>query len=264
MNDTITQKTNTRFATLMTIILFIKVLGYFSILVGGIGMIQAIKIVLRVSMTASIYMVYFYFRHRYYTLKLKLAHPYPFYMYCVYLTLGFASLMWTTNLSFSATQLAMTLESAVFAVIFQRLLITYNASHKDNPVEMDLLLSNVIFMTCGWLLIGMFVAPEVFYRHTHGGEVARLGGLLQNPNEVGMIAVLGSATTYSLMKKRGIRSLYLFMLAIFAYTTFESQSRSTSAAMMIVTSIFILQSKNKAMKVVFMSLIIALTPVVLF
>ncbi len=253
-----------RFIILMVAIMLIKVLGFFSILVGGIGVIQAIKIVLRVSMTLLTVLLYFVYTNKHASVHMKLAQPFPFFLYCTYLLLGFASLLWTTNLAFSATQLAMTIEGCVFALIYQKLLLTYNYSHDGQPIQLNLILGYTLFIISCGMIVGMFVAPDVFYRHTHGGEVARLGGLLQNPNEVGMMCVIGAATIYSLMKEQGVKPFYIFMILIFAYTTYETKSRSSSAAFLIFTSVFIMQYKNKVLKVVFMSMIIALAPVVFF
>jgi hypothetical protein len=34
----------------------------------------------------------------------------------------------------------------------------------------------------------MWVDPDTFFRLTNGGEEARLGGVMMNPNELGMLA----------------------------------------------------------------------------
>jgi hypothetical protein len=39
----------------------------------------------------------------------------------------------------------------------------------------------------------MWINPDVFFRLTDGGEEARLGGTMMNPNELGMLAGVGSA-----------------------------------------------------------------------
>jgi len=60
-------------------------------------------------------------------------------------------------------------------------------------IKLYQLLGNIVFYLLAIFIVGMWVAPDTFYRLTHGGEEARLGGLMLNPNELGMLAGVGVA-----------------------------------------------------------------------
>lgn len=39
----------------------------------------------------------------------------------------------------------------------------------------------------------MWIFPDTFFRLTHGGEEARLGSVIMNPNKLGILAGVGVA-----------------------------------------------------------------------
>lgn len=248
---------------LLTVIMTVKILGYFAF--SESEAVNAIlKILLRVSMTGLTVLIYLYYRRVYFTVNLKLVHPLPVSFYSFYLFLAFCSLLWTTDIMFSGKQWFMTTESLVFVLFFYKLVLTYNYAHEKNPIHLNLILGYSIFLICLMLLVGMFINPEKFYRYTHGGSVARLGGLMQNPNEVGMIAVLGAAMTCSLIFEYGIKPIYYFMIVVMAATVFYSQSRSSSIAFLLIIGIYVLHSENRQIKIAMFAGMAILMPIIYF
>ena len=105
----------------------------------------------------------------------------------------------------------MIVESFVFAyyfVLVYRLVLHYRP---DASLRVSHLLSRSTGMVLLVFLLGVILLPEKFYRLTHGGEEARLGGYLMNPNELGMLSVVGAGMCcLELLKgtKKGGRSFF--------------------------------------------------------
>lgn len=82
----------------------------------------------------------------------------------------------------------MTIQSLVFAYYFIKTIYLLEINFKDNGIFLYRLVSNVVFWLIAVFVIGMWLGPMLFYRLTHGGEEARLGSYIMNPNELGMLA----------------------------------------------------------------------------
>ena len=98
---------------LLILILMVKIAGYFSI-VEDRGVNQVFKTISRLGITGAIVWV----QHRLTTMGCvppqRLAHNTGPFLYIAYLSLGLASFLWTSDISVSALQWAMTTESFVF------------------------------------------------------------------------------------------------------------------------------------------------------
>ncbi len=114
-------------------------------------------------------------------------------LYICYLILGFISFSWSTNPGFSALQWFMTFQSFVFAYFFVKSLKILDVYFEGHNIRLYHLLGNTVFVLQLVFVIGMWINPDVFFRLTDGGEEARLGGTMMNPNELGMLAGVGSA-----------------------------------------------------------------------
>lgn len=114
-------------------------------------------------------------------------------LYICYLILGFISFSWSTNPGFSALQWFMTFQSFVFAYFFVKSLKVLDVYFEGHNIRLYHLLGNTVFVLQLVFVIGMWINPDVFFRLTDGGEEARLGGTMMNPNELGMLAGVGSA-----------------------------------------------------------------------
>jgi len=103
-------------------------------------------------------------------------------MYVMYLFLGFMSLLWSTNVGYSALQLFMTAQTLVFCYFFIKSIYLLDKYFPEHTIKFYNLLGNSVFILILIFVIGMWVNPYVFYMLTNGGEEARLGGYMMNPN----------------------------------------------------------------------------------
>lgn len=114
-------------------------------------------------------------------------------LYIAYLGLGLISFSWSTNPGFSVLQWLMTVQSLVFAFYFIRSISLIDLFFPGHRVRLYHLLGNTVFIMISIFVVGMYASPDVFFRLTNGGEEARLGGYIMNPNELGMLAGVGVA-----------------------------------------------------------------------
>jgi hypothetical protein len=155
-------------------------------------------------------------------------------LYLAYLTLGFISFSWSTNPGFSALQWFMTFQSLVFAYFFVKSLKTLDIYFEGHSIRLYHLLGNTVFVLQLIFVIGMWVAPDVFFRLTDGGEEARLGGTMMNPNELGMLAGVGSACLiFDLYRFKNKIWTIVKILVIF-YALFMTGSRSSLIGILLI------------------------------
>jgi len=95
----------------------------------------------------------------------------------------------------------------------------------------------------------VFAWAATFYRDTHGGAVSRLGGFIINPNELGMLAVIGATMTYVRLREGGGKIWNIIFWSLNVSVLLLSQSRSSLAAFLLVTLMFILMSKSTWLKI---------------
>jgi len=148
-------------------------------------------------------------------------------MYVMYLFLGFMSLLWSTNVGYSALQLFMTAQTLVFCYFFIKSIYLLDKYFPEHTIKFYNLLGNSVFILILIFVIGMWVNPDVFYRLTNGGEEARLGGYMMNPNELGMLAGVGVAGLLFDIKRKHQIGWTVFKLLIIFYGLYETGSRSS-------------------------------------
>lgn len=176
----------------LTVIVLIKLSGFFA-WNEDIGVTRIVKLVTRLAMTAAAYGAYAAIIRRGAIDSFRWHNaPAPL-LYGAYLALGLVSLLWSTNPGYSFLQWVMDVESLVFAYFFVKCFLLLKEFFPGNPVRFFHVLGNAVFIILLGFLVGTLVAPDVFFRLTHGGEEARLGGYLMNPNELGMLCVVGIA-----------------------------------------------------------------------
>ena len=137
--------------------------------------------------------------------------------YGIYLWLGFASFMWSTNVGYSALQWFMTSQTLVFCYFFIKSLYLLDLYFPQHKIRLYNLIGNCNFILILVFVVGMWVNPDVFFRLTHGGEEARLGGYLMNPNELGMLAGAGVAGLLFDLKRNHHKWWTIFKLIILFY-----------------------------------------------
>lgn len=220
-----------------TVIMIVRITSYF-MLSESAAITQVFKIGFRFLVTGISFVMLrnFLIQHKSHTLK----YPYPLAIifYLAYLLLGMFSLIWTSKISDSLLQLLMDIECLAFSILYISVLYAYNST-KENPIRLSKILSFSIFIIMVVFIAGMFVNPDKFYRLTHGGEVARLGGFIINPNELGMLIVTGFAMCCSELKFVRNKVLTLLMMGVLIYTLVLTGSRSSMIGMFLILLFYI-------------------------
>ena len=174
---------------LLTAVLVIKLASFFT-WSDQVAVTRAVKLVSRVAMTGTIYGVYRLILSRGAVDSFSWRNSLAPLLYGGYLLLGVVSLLWSTAPGYSLLQLAMDVESLVFAFYFIKCFLLVETFFPASSLRLYSVVGNASFLLVALFVGGMVVAPEVFNRLTHGGAEARLGGYLMNPNELGMLCVL--------------------------------------------------------------------------
>jgi hypothetical protein len=184
--------------------------------------------------------------------------------YILYLLLGLASFLWSTNVGYSALQWFMTTQTLVFCYYFIKSLYLLDEYFPNHKIRLYNLLGNSSFVLILIFVIGMWVNPDVFYRMTHGGEEARLGGYLMNPNELGMLAGVGVAGLLFDLKRNHSRKWTILKLIILFYGLYATGSRSSLIGALLIIGFHVMQSNNKRIKMIIMVGLMVISPVAIY
>jgi len=168
-------------------------------------------------------------------------------LYIAYLILGFISFSWSTNPGFSALQWFMTAQSFVFAYFFVKSLKILDVYLEGHNIRLYHLLGNTVFVLQLIFVIGMWVSPDVFFRLTDGGEEARLGGTMMNPNELGMLAGVGSACLIFDLYRFKNKIWTIIKILVILYALFMTGSRSSLIGVLLIVFFHINQTKQKTL-----------------
>ena len=186
------------------------------------------------------------------------------FMYALYLLLGFASFMWSTNVGVSALQWFMTTQTLVFCFFFVKCLYLLDKFFPEHYVRLYNLLGNVCFLLITIFVLGMWVNPDVFFRLTHGGEEARLGGYMMNPNELGMLAGVGIAGLLFDLKRNHKKGWTIFKLLVLFYGLYATGSRSSLIGALLIIGFQVKQSSNAKLKIVIIAGMIIVAPLAIY
>ncbi|RNA61977.1 O-antigen ligase domain-containing protein [Chryseobacterium nematophagum] len=181
-------------------------------------------------------------------------------LYMGYLTLGFISFSWSTNPGFSALQWFMTFQSFVFAYFFVKSLKILDVYFEGHTIRLYHLLGNSVFVLQLVFVIGMWISPDVFFRLTDGGEEARLGGTLMNPNELGMLAGVGCACLIFDLYRFKNKIWTIVKILIIMYALYMTGSRSSLIGVLLIIFFHINQTKQKTLKFAIIALVAAVAP----
>lgn len=177
--------------------------------------------------------------------NLKVHNHLSIIFYIIYLILGLASFAWSTNVGYSALQWFMTSQTLVFCYYFVKSLYLLDKYFPDHHIKMYNLIGNSAFILILVFVIGMWVNPDVFFRLTHGGEEARLGGYLMNPNELGMLAGVGVAGLMFDIRRNHAKWWTIVKLLILFYGLYATGSRSSLIGALLIIGFHVLQSEQK-------------------
>lgn len=232
---------------LLTLIVLIKLAGFFA-WNDDIGVTRILKLVTRMGMTAAVIGAYSLIIHRGAVDSFRWRNsPSPL-LYGAYLALGLASLLWSRNPGYSFLQWVMDLESLVFAYYFVKCFLLLKEFFPDSQVRFYHVLGNAVFVILLVFLVGALVAPDVFYRLTHGGEEARLGGYFMNPNELGMLCVVGIACLMFDLQRHHRTVLTVVKIGLLLLALVLTGSRSSLVGFVLVLFFHIRQAGNPRIK----------------
>lgn len=226
----------------------------------NVAITRLIKVVGRMGvMSGAIYVYMSLLRHRALdTLQWKSAAPMVY--YGLYLLLGFASFMWSTNVGYSALQWFMTAQTLVFCWYFVRSLQLLDVYYPGHTIRHHRMMGHSVFVLLLIFVIGKYVAPDVFFRLTHGGEEARLGGYMMNPNELGMLAGVGAACFIADLYQPKYRFWTVLELLVILYALLETGSRSSLAGVLLIVVFHIFQSDRRQIQVLIIAAVLLVAP----
>ncbi|MCS4302431.1 O-antigen ligase [Chryseobacterium sp. BIGb0232] len=181
-------------------------------------------------------------------------------LYIGYLVLGFLSFSWSTNPGFSALQWFMTFQSFVFAYFFVKSLKVLDIYFEGHNIRLYHLLGNTVFVLQLVFVIGMWVNPDVFFRLTDGGEEARLGGTMMNPNELGMLAGVGCACLIFDLYRFKNKVWTIVKILVIMYALYMTGSRSSLIGVLLIIFFHINQTKQKTLKFAIIGVVCAVAP----
>jgi hypothetical protein len=230
----------------------------------NVAITRAIKVVGRISMLAASWQVYSGIIRYGAADNLKTNNALSISFYALYLLLGFASFMWSTNVGYSALQWFMTSQTLVFCFFFVKSLYLLDQYFPEHPIRLYNLLGNSAFALILIFVIGMWISPDVFYRLTHGGEEARLGGYLMNPNELGMLAGVGVAGLMFDLRRNHCKWWTIVKLLILFYGLYATGSRSSLIGALLIIGFHVLQSKQKKFAIAAIVAMMLVAPIAIY
>ncbi len=233
--------------TILTLVLMFKIAGYFSIAEER-SINQVFKTIIRIGMTATVLGIRFKLKSHGLRTKFAYDHLLSPLLYCLYLFLGLASLLWSSNYQYSALQWLMTFESFIFVLVFIQLVVCINHHFPNKKIEYAPLFAWATLPILVVFIIGGIVEPDTFYRGMRGGEEKRLGGWIMNPNELGMLASICASMAYVMIMNSKKRLAPILMIGVGLAILLMTSSRSSIIGFAIICGILILWSENKRLK----------------
>lgn len=244
----------------LILILTLRICSYF-MLSDSIVVVQALKAGLRLSLSLIMFAAVLYHIREHNKQTFHLRQPIGVWTYVIYLIFGMASLLWTSSLEVSIMQLSMDIEGFVFAFLFIYLLSIYRQRHPGGFFDLHKLLAPAILLIGIGFLAGLAFDPERFYRLTHGGAVSRLGGYIINPNELGMLLVIGIACLLPLLVKEGrLRISVIGYVLLLTQLLLLTGSRSAFIGLVAVLFVYGFFNGSRLQRTIILSSILALIP----
>jgi uncharacterized membrane protein len=241
------------------IILFLMV-GCFFTWSENVNITRAIKVVGRMGVMISSILMYRRIVKYGAVDTLNFKNTFSPLLYLGYLFLGFISFTWSTNPGFSALQWFMTFQSLVFAYYFIKSLKILDNYFEGHKIRLYNLLGNTVFYLQLIFVVGMWIDPDTFFRMTHGGEEARLGGIIMNPNELGMLAGVGVACLIFDLYRFKNKTWTIVKLLVIFYALFLTGSRSSLIGALLIIFFHINQTKKQGLKMAIMGGVLLVIP----
>ena len=185
-------------------------------------------------------------------------------LYVAYLALGFVSFMWSTNPGYSILQWFMTAQTLVFCYFYIKSLYLLDEYFPGHSIRLYNLLGNSVTVLITIFVAGMWLMPDVFFRLTHGGEEARLGGYMMNPNELGMLAGIGIASLIFDLYRKETKWWTIIKLMVLFYGLYATGSRSSLIGVVLIIGFHVKQSTNAKLKAVIIMIMLLVTPIAVY
>jgi len=243
------------------VVLTLMLAGYFA-WTKSTGFNMLFKLSSRLLMTAVIYLVSRRIANRGAIASFRWQNKLSPLLYAAYLGLGLLSLLWSTDVAYSALQWVMDVTSLVFAYYFIVCLVMLDSYFPNHPIRLYKILGHAIFMLVGIFVVGFFVSPQTFMRISHEGQEYRLGGFMMNPNELGMLAGVGMACYMLCLYQKGYRAWTLIRIVILLFAVVLTGSRSTIIGVLIIAFYHISQSAKRWLKVLMYAAGVLILPLV--
>ncbi|UTW63939.1 O-antigen ligase family protein [bacterium SCSIO 12741] len=248
-------------AWVLIAILFLKVGSYFTVS-ESIVITRVVKVIVRLMATGWLILVLKQLQNRGNVTSFHWQNQAALFFYFGYLFLGLCSLLWSTKPGYSLLQLTMNTESFLFGFLFIKTYLVLRDFYPQRATRFSALLAPALFFILAIFVIGLFVNPDTFYRLTHGGEEARLGGYFMNPNELGMLAVIGLACSGMELYLGAPKVKHILMMAVMLFALVKTGSRSSMIGLALILGYFIFISKNRKLKLGMVAAGIAAVPLV--
>lgn len=253
-------KYHQRIAFIMLMSMCLMIGGYFTTS-ENVTITRIIKVFLRLSMTGTVYLLYRHLKSRY-PIQFVYTNTLGFMFYGAYLMMGFFSLLWSTKPGYSLLQLIMTSQSLLFILYFLKSYEIYNHFNPQTPLRIEANLTNAVFIIILIFLVGHLVNPDIFYRSTRGGAESRLGGYLMNPNELGMLCVVGLSAQLLWFRNTSVTQWGLLKFMSVFYALIITGSRSSLVGFLLIAVLFVLKGNNMKIKIAFMLSMLLSLPLV--
>lgn len=231
----------------LLVILFVKLGGFFT-WSENINITRVIKIISRVTMTTAIIMVYRSIINRGAVAAFTWNNGLSPLLYCLYLLLGLFSLAWSTDPGYSGLQWFMDVEGLLFCYYFIACYILLERYFPSKIVHLHRTIGNAVMLMIAVFLVGMYVDPDTYFRLTHGGEEARLGGFIMNPNELGMLCAVGVSCFIFNFYDRHRLPWTIVKIGLLMWATMLTGSRSSTIGCLLIMFFHINQSSNAKLK----------------
>jgi O-antigen ligase len=257
----ITEKYIKRVVVLLIIMLLIKIGGYYTIS-ENVAITRVFKVFARIMMTVGAFTLFNKLKNKGIYGYVSINSPLPILLYIAFLFLALVSILWSTKPSYSALQWVMYLDSFVFSYLFIKIIIVLQYHYKTR-IDLSYIFSIAVTIISAIFLIGFFTSPDDFLRATHGGEVERLGGYFMNPNELGMMSVVGIATNIIAFMNNKRTGVFIFLLAINLTVLILTGSRSSMIGFMLILFYLVSRSSNRKLKLTVYGTMIASVPLII-
>ena len=230
----------------------------------NINVTRAIKLVGRLGMLGVSWSIYRRILNYGAADNLNTKNPLSPALYAIYLLLGFVSFMWSTNIGYSALQWFMTAQTIFFCFFFIKSLFLLDQYFPNHSIRLFNLIGNTAFVLVFIFVIGMYLLPNEFYRLTHGGEEARLGGYMMNPNELGMLAGVGIAGLLFDLRRNHQKWATIFKLIVLFYGLYETGSRSSLVGVFLIILFHLYQSEQKKITLIAVVVLMIVAPFAIY